>query len=86
MFFELLALKKSLKTESFTEEKSNRLYENILMLFIIIYILCALMLWVRVMLSAFKCGRVEGVSSVVFPSLYYIYKFGDLIKLSCNQL
>ena len=86
MFFELLALKKSLKTESFTEEKSNKLYENILLIFIIIYILCAFVLWVRVILSAFQCGKAEGVSSLVFPSLYYIYKFGDLVKLSCNQL
>ena len=85
MFFELLAIK-SMKKETFAEEKSSRLYENIMLLFNIIYLLVILVLWIRVVISAFKCGTMEGCSSFIFPSLYSLYKFGDLIKLSCNQL
>jgi len=86
MIFELLALKKTIKKETFTEEKSSRLYENTMLMVTIIYFLVVLVLWVRVVISAFQCGTMEGFSSLIFPSLYSLYKFGDLIKLSCNQL
>lgn len=80
------AIRKSLKNETFVEEKSSGLYENIVLLFMITYMLCLLILWTRVVVSAFHCGTTEGFSSLIFPSLYSLYKFGDLIKLSCNQL
>lgn len=88
MFFEIAALIKTLnkKEEKFTEEKSSRLYENTMLMVTIIYFLVVLVLWVRVVISAFQCGTMEGFSSLIFPSLYSLYKFGDLIKLSCNQL
>ena len=86
MIFELLAFKNSIKKETFAEEKSSRFYDNTMLLFIIIYMLAVLVLWIRVVICAFKCGTMDGLSSVIFPSLYSLYKFGDLIKLSCNQL
>lgn len=85
MLFELLLAKKS--TERFTEEnKTNRTYDNIVLVFMIIYFLTMLVLWIRVVVSAFQCGAMEGFSSILFPSLYTLFKFGDLIKLSCNRL
>ena len=84
MLFELLTVKNALKTESFTQKKSSRLYENINLIMTIIYVLCLLVLWIRVVMFAFQCGRMEGLSSFIFPTFYSLYKFGDLIKLSCN--
>lgn len=85
MLFELLLAKKG--TERFTEEnKTNRTYDNIVLVFMIIYFLTMLVLWIRVVVSAFQCGAMEGFSSILFPSLYTLFKFGDLIKLSCNRL
>lgn len=89
MIFEISALLKTLKKdkeEKFTEEKSSRLYENTILVFTIMYFIIVLVLWVRVVISAFQCGTMEGFGSLIFPSLYSLYKFGDLIKLSCNQL
>jgi len=90
MFFEIGALIKTFKNkqkeEKFTEEKPRELYANVMLIFTIIYFLVVLVLWVRVVISAFQCGTMEGFSSLIFPSLYSLYKFGDLIKLSCNQL
>ena len=91
MFFEIGALIKTLnknkqKEEKFTEEKPSGLYANVMLIFTIIYLLVVLVLWIRVVMSAFQCGTMEGFSSLIFPSLYSLYKFGDLIKLSCNQL
>lgn len=86
MLFEFLAIKEVMKKETFTEETSSRTYENVMLLLTIMYTVCILVLWIRVVVSAFKCGTSEGFSSVIFPSLYSLYKFGDLIKLSCNQL
>lgn len=87
MFFELLLLRQNKSNEKFTEEKStNRTYDNIVLLFAIIYLIIMLILWIRVIVSAFQCGAMEGFSSILFPSLYTLFKFGDLIKLSCNRL
>lgn len=89
MFFEL-AILRSLnseeKKEAFSEDKSSKMYEISVFIFIIMYILIIFVLWVRVVISAFQCGTMEGISSLIFPSFYSLYKFGDLIKLSCNQL
>lgn len=88
MLLEIITVLKAFnkKKEKFTEEKSSGLYENTMLILTIIYFLVVLVLWVRVVISAFQCGTMEGFSSVIFPSLYSLYKFGDLIKLSCNQL
>lgn len=88
MLLEIITVLKAFnkKKEKFTEEKSSGLYENTMLILTIIYLLVILVLWVRVVISAFQCGAMEGFSSVIFPSLYSLYKFGDLIKLSCNQL
>ena len=90
MFFEIgtiiSLLNSKAKKETFSEDKSSRMYENTMLIFIIMYVLVMLFLWIRVVISAFKCGTMEGLSSFIFPSFYSLYKFGDLIKLSCNQL
>lgn len=87
MLFELLLLRQNKSNEKFTEEKSsNRTYDNIVLVFMIIYFIAMLVLWIRIVVSAFQCGAMEGFSSILFPSLYTLFKFGDLIKLSCNRL
>lgn len=89
MFFELAILRSlnlEKKKEAFSEDKSSRMYEFSVLIFIIMYVLVIFVLWIRVVISAFQCGTIEGISSIIFPSFYSLYKFGDLIKLSCNQL
>ena len=85
MIFELLAIRNMKKQENFTE-KTNKTFSNVTILLSLVYLACILVLWVRVIVSAFACGTGEGISSILVPSLYSLYKFGDLIKLSCNQL
>lgn len=85
MIFELLTLRIMKEQENFTE-KANKTFSNVTILLSLVYLVCILVLWMRVIVSAFACGTGEGISSILVPSLYSLYKFGDLINLSCSQL
>lgn len=79
----------SQKEEKFTEDgkkkKPNDLLLLTYMVMFVVWVAISLLLWFRVVIYAFKCGGiVEGASSIFLPSHYGLYKFGDLIKLSCD--
>jgi hypothetical protein len=85
MFLESLLMKKlrGPTKESFKEEKPLTFVEIVILVLLCVYIVVAIMLWLRVVAAAFSCSAGQGVSSVIFPGLYSLFKFGDLIKLSC---
>lgn len=41
-------------------------------------------LWIRLVMNAFKCSKIEGMTSIFFYPLYKIWKFGSLIETSCK--
>ena len=81
---------KSDKNEKFTEKnkKENKPSDLLMLVYMILFVIwvgISLLLWFRVVIYAFKCGGfTEGISSILLPSHYGLYKFGDLIKLSCD--
>jgi hypothetical protein len=42
-------------------------------------------LWIRITIIAFSCKFIEGISCLLFPSMYALFKFGDFIKFSCAK-
>ena len=60
------------------------LFDIVYMIFGITWALIFVALWLRIVYLAFSCSVGEGVSSLLFSSYYSLYKFGDLIKVSCN--
>ncbi len=71
--------------ESFKDDKAKALsfFEIVVIVLLCVYVAVAIMLWLRVVFNAFSCSAVQGVSSILFPGLYSLFKFGDLIRLSC---
>lgn len=77
------------KRENFAEEAKTTpvvttWYDFLYMIFAIVWIVIFFALWLRIVYFAFTCNVGEGVASIFFSSLYGLYKFGDLIKMSCN--
>lgn len=54
-------------------------YSIFIIVFGILYFLAVLALWIRVAYYAFKISYSEGLSSIFFYQLYFLYKFGDFI-------
>lgn len=88
MLVESLILNK-LRTskESFDEKekpkKALTFWEIAILILVGLYVGVMILLWSRIVFSAFSCSAGQGFSSVVFPGLYSLYKFGDLIKSTC---
>ena len=69
------------KKESFSEKLS---FVDVMVIVVIaLYLVVAVALWLRVVFTAFSCSVGQGLSSVLFPGLYSLYKFGDLIDATC---
>lgn len=78
------------KQENFAEEVKpapvvTTWYDVLYAIFAIVWIIVFFLLWLRIVYLAFTCSVGEGVASIFFSSLYGLYKFGDLIKMSCAQ-
>jgi hypothetical protein len=72
------------KTENFAEDqKTTGGYGVMFLILVLVWALLMLILWLRIVFLAFSCSLGEGVASIFFSSHYGLYKFGDLIKVSC---
>ena len=88
MLVESLILNKlTTSKEPFDEKKQPKkaltFWEIAILILVCLYVGVMLFLWSRIVFSAFSCSAGQGVSSVIFPGLYSLFKFGDLIKLTC---
>ena len=78
--------------EELIEEKetntSSNVFAIVFFIIFIIYGLSILFLWGRMVMEAFKCSTKQGFASIFFPVHFNLYKFADLISISCknNQL
>lgn len=76
------------KRENFAEEVKptpvvTTWYDVLYAIFGIVWVIVFFLLWLRIVYLAFTCSVGEGVASIFFSSHYGLYKFGDLIKVSC---
>ena len=76
------------KTENFAEEKkttavASTWYDVMFLIIGFVWLVLILILWLRIVFLAFSCSLGEGVASIFLSSHYGLYKFGDLIKVSC---
>jgi hypothetical protein len=79
------------KKEHFAEEQNttpvaSTWYDVMFSIFGFIWLVLILILWLRIVFLAFSCSVGEGVASILFSSHYGLYKFGDLIKVSCASV
>jgi hypothetical protein len=79
------------KPEKFAEEKKttplvSTWYDILYIIFAGVWFVVLVLLWVRIVYMAFKCSVKEGFASILFSSHYGLYKFGDLIKVSCASV
>lgn len=75
--------------ENFAEDASKEKivwtwFDVIYMFLGITWAIMFVALWLRIVYLAFSCSFGEGVASMLLSSHYSLYKFGDLIKVSCN--
>jgi len=77
-------------TESYVNEEQEKmssstggLFGMLFMIMIVIYFITIVLLWGRMVYKAFKCSTKQGVSAIFLPVHYNLYKFGDLISVSC---
>ena len=77
------------ETERFSETKASSIEWWIAaayLISIIIYVLALIILWLRVVTKAFGCSTRDGVMSVLTPSLYGLFVFGNTITLTCAKV
>ena len=96
MIFEIIAAvrnrRNSLKKESFkqTEENSTietwSVFDYFSLIAFIMWMIVTFGLYFRIIIIAFYCSVGQGLSSMFVPSLYGLYKFGELIKMTCVNL
>jgi len=80
------------KSESFKEKDSNDLGNKLAFMgsffWIIIFApwyIAMFIIWVRLVINAFKCSNMEGASAIFFYPLYKIWKLGSLIEANCKS-
>jgi tryptophan-rich sensory protein len=75
--------------EELIEEKKPSIFSNVFgivfLIIFIIYGISLLFLWGRMVMEAFKCSTKQGVASIFLPVHYNLYKFADLISISCKN-
>lgn len=76
----------SFKSKEHFETKNNLITPASLAMFVIFapWYFAMFLIWVRLIVAAFKCSAGEGVCAIVFYPLYKLWKFGSLIKMSCE--
>ena len=57
----------------------------IIIIMFLIYAVSILVLWGRMVFEAFKCSSKQGFASIFVPVHYNLYKFADLISISCKN-
>ena len=57
----------------------------IVIIMFLIYAVSILVLWGRMVFEAFKCSSKQGFASIFVPVHYNLYKFADLISISCKN-
>lgn len=73
-------------TEKFEEKKEMDTWSVVLFfLFTIPWILTILVLWIMQVKAAFECNVYEGVFALFFMQMYKMFKFSELIKLTCPK-
>lgn len=78
------------KTENFKtkseEEKLSELIYNILYFVVVApWFIAMLVIWIRLVVIAFRCSTTEGLCSLFFYPIYKIWKLGSLIQLYCEK-
>jgi len=79
---------KKKQRDNFAEDKkttavASTWYDFMFAIFGYFWLVLILILWLRIVFLAFSCSVGEGIASIFFSSHYGLYKFGDLIKVSC---
>ena len=79
------------KKENFVEDESVdknewTIFDIAYVIISVVWLLIAIALYIRIIVSAFYCGIGQGASALLFPSHYGLYKFGDLINVSCQRV
>ena len=64
---------------------SSKFFGILFIIIFVVYAISILVLWGRMVLSAFKCSTKQGLASVFVPIHYNLYKFADLISSTCNN-
>tara|TARA_B100000405_G_C16658843_1_gene401298 strand:- start:329 stop:598 length:270 start_codon:yes stop_codon:yes gene_type:complete len=83
LFDKLTKSKESFDEKEKETKKALTFWEIVILILVGLYLGVLILLWLRIVFNAFSCSAGQGVSSVIFPGLYSLYKFGDLIKLTC---
>ena len=75
-----------IEEEDTTSNETNNwtLFDIMYLIFVVMWGMIFIALWLRIVYLAFSCSLGEGITSLLFSSHYSLYKFGDLIKVSCN--
>lgn len=67
--------------ENFSEKPVEwTLLDIIYIVSLMFWSIIAFALWVRIIVSAFYSSTGEGFASLIFPTHYSLYKFGDFIN------
>jgi hypothetical protein len=97
MIFEAAAYFMNRRNQPVNESYVNEEQENIsssttggffgilYMIMMVVYFVTIFILWGRLVYKAFKCSIKQGFSSIILPVHYNLYKFGDLISVSCDK-
>lgn len=71
--------------ETIKPKKAGSILSIILIIMFLIYAVSILVLWGRMVFEAFKCSSKQGFASIFVPVHYNLYKFADLISISCKN-
>ena len=91
MFLETLMFNRAnRKQENYVQDedsahKNNSVGSILYLMMVMTYMLVLVLIWFRLIYLAFDCSIWDGLASILCPVHYNLYKFGDLISISCKR-